>query len=84
MEISPGRTAAYPYSPASGRTKKMRTRRMEKRPISLLRERKPPKIRPERMSMMPIVMRIWRVPIHETRKNPVAKVPRMEPRVEKA
>jgi hypothetical protein len=28
--------------------------------------------------------RIFRVPIQEMRKNPVAKVPRMEPKVEKA
>jgi hypothetical protein len=36
------------------------------------------------MRIAPIVKRRWRVPIHEMRKNPVAKVPRIEPRVEKA
>jgi hypothetical protein len=36
------------------------------------------------MRIAPIEKRMWRVPIHEIRKNPVAKVPRMEPRVEKA
>jgi hypothetical protein len=31
-----------------------------------------------------MVKRMLLVPIQEMRKNPVAKVPRMEPRVEKA
>ncbi len=40
--------------------------------------------RPPTKMESPMRRRMLRVPIQETRKKPVAKVPRMEPRVEKA
>ena len=44
----------------------------------------PPNTKADTIRMAPMVSRRLRVPIQEMRKKPVAKVPMMEPSVEKA
>jgi hypothetical protein len=61
------------------------TKRTGKRTRKTPRRKKaPPKKGDERMRIRAMSRRICRVPIQEMRKKPVANVPRMEPKVEKA
>jgi hypothetical protein len=77
--------AAYPTHTAKGKTMtKNRKRRQIKNLNVLLLIKNSPKIGAQMIRMAPTVIRIFRVPIHEIRKNPVANVPRIDPRVEKA
>jgi hypothetical protein len=46
--------------------------------------KKPPKRGAARRRRTAVVKSRFLIPIHEIRKKPVAKVPRIEPRVEKA
>ena len=50
----------------------------------LFRMKRPPETRAVTIRTMPMRKMMFRVPIQEIRRNPVAKVPIMAPRVEKA
>ncbi len=66
-------------------TAQRETKRTGKRIIKTRRLRKaPPKKGEETIRIRDMRRRMFRVPIQEIRKKPVAKVPRIDPRVEKA